>query len=87
MFELQESLGYGKMITMEPLGLSGGLAFMWKESYKVEILSSDKRIIDTKVTLGSISFFLTCVYDDPVKSKRQEVWEHLTDIGLARDEA
>ena len=60
MLGLQESLGYRKMITVEPICLTGGLAMMWKDIYKVKILSSDKRIIDTKVTCGSISFFLTC---------------------------
>lgn len=84
---LQESLGYSKMITVEPLCLSGGLALMWKDSFEVEILEADKRIIDGKVNMGAISFFLTCVYGDPVGSRRQDVWDRLTDIGLVRDEA
>lgn len=84
---LQQSLGYDHLVTVEPVGLSGGLAVFWKDSYSVSVLSSDKRIIDMKVGLGSVGFFLTCVYGDPVKAKRQEVWERLIDIGLVRDEA
>ena len=66
---LQQSLGYSQLVTVEPVGLSGGLAVMWKDSYSVSILSADKRIIDMEVTFGSIKFFLTCVYGDPVRAK------------------
>lgn len=80
-------MGYDRLITVEPEGLSGGLAVLCKDSYQVEVLSSDKRIIDLKVQLGSISFFLTCVYGDPVKTKRKEVWDRLVNISLRRDDA
>lgn len=86
---LQKELGYDKIFTVELIGLSSGLAVtvMWKDSYKVEVLSGDKRIIDLKVSYGSSSFFLTCVYGDPVRAHRQEVCDRLVDIGLHRDEA
>lgn len=70
MVGLQQILGYDKTISVEPIGLSGGLALMWKSNFDVAVLSCDKRIIDVKVTFCSISFFLTCVYGDPVRSKR-----------------
>ncbi|KAL0749510.1 hypothetical protein Bca101_031513 [Brassica carinata] len=73
--------------SVEPVGLSGGLAVMWKDSYNVEILSSDKRIIDMKASYGSLSFFLSCVYGDPVVARRKAVWDRLVAIGLLRDEA
>lgn len=84
---LRQRLGYSQMVTVEPVGLSGGLAVMWKDSYSVSVLSADKRIIYMEVKFGSIKFFLTCTYGDPVVAKRQEVWERLTNIGLSRDEA
>lgn len=37
--------------------------------------------------MGSVQFFLACVYGDPVKAKRQEVWDRLVSIGLGRDDA
>ncbi|KAG2294893.1 hypothetical protein Bca52824_041562 [Brassica carinata] len=46
---------------------------MWKDSYQVVVLSSDKRIIDLRISIGSTSFFLTLVYGDPVKARRREV--------------
>ena len=84
---LRKSLGYGRVIMVEPEGLSGGLAVMWKDSHQVDVLSTDKRIIDLKVPIGSTSFFLTCVYGDPVRSRRREVWDRITQMGLQRDEA
>lgn len=87
MLGLQNTLGYNKMFTVPPIGLSGGLAVLWKDCYKVEILSSDKRIIDLKVEFGSVNFFLTCVYGDPVTENRHRVWERLESIGVARDNA
>ncbi|KAF8087635.1 hypothetical protein N665_0573s0008 [Sinapis alba] len=84
---LQKSLDYDKVFTVEPLGLNGGLAVFWKNSYDVEILSSDKRIIGMKVNFHSICFFLSCVYGDPVRVRWQDVWDRLVEIGLRRNEA
>ena len=84
---LRKSLGYDQLITVKPEGLSGGLAVLWKDSYQVDVLATNKRIIDLKVSLGSTFFFLACVYRDPVKAKRWEVWDPLVNIGLRRDEA
>lgn len=87
MLGLKKSLGYDQLFMVEPVGLSGGLAMLWKDSYQVDVLSSDIRIIDLKVTCGVSSFFLTCVYGDPVQAKRRDVWDHIVSIGLNRDEA
>ena len=84
MIGLQKTLGYDKMFTVAPEGLSGGLAVLWKDCYKVEILSSDKRIIDMNVKMGSLFFFLFCVYGDSVRNMRRLVWEKLVNIGLTR---
>ena len=40
-----------------------------------------------KVSYGSLSFFLSCVYGDPVVARRKAVWDRLVAIGLLRDEA
>jgi len=83
----QDSLGYDNCFMVDPVGLSGGLAVFWKNCYKVEVLSADNRIIDLKVNIGSMMFFLTCVYGDPVRALRQLVWEQLSGIGIGRNEA
>ena len=68
-FGVKKQLGYDLVFTVEPEGLSGGLALMWKDTYQVTIFSSDKRIIDLKVTIGSVTFYMSCVYGDPVAAK------------------
>ena len=86
MLGLKKQLGYDHLFTVEPEGLSGGLAVMWKDSYQVAVLSSDKIIIDLKVAFGSSFFFMSCVYGDPVVARRQLVWDRLDSVGLRRDE-
>ncbi|KAG7586642.1 Reverse transcriptase zinc-binding domain [Arabidopsis thaliana x Arabidopsis arenosa] len=83
---VKQWLGYDFAHIVDPEGLSGGLALFWKASYDVEVLHSDKRIIDTKVKIGSLWFFVSFVYGDPACNLRQEVWDNLTRIGLTRNE-
>ena len=87
MVGLQKTLGYDQLITVDPVGLSGGLALMWKDSYKVTVLSVDKRIIDVKVLSGQTTSFMSCVYGDHVVARRKAVWDRLVNTGLVRDEA
>ena len=84
---LKKQLGYDHVFTVEPEGLSGGLALLWKDNFQVSVLSSDKRIIDLKVTVGSTSCYISCVYGDPVMARRQIVWDRLVNLGLRRDAA
>ena len=46
-------------VIVEPQGLSGGLADFWKRGYDVSLLHSDSRVIDLKVKLGSMTFFVS----------------------------
>ncbi|KAL1225016.1 hypothetical protein V5N11_002795 [Cardamine amara subsp. amara] len=82
---LKNGLGYDELVTVEPVGLSGGLAVMWKSSYKVEVLFADQRIIDLKIQVGSMIFFMSCIYGDPVREMRNHVWEQITSTGISRD--
>lgn len=72
-FGLKKQLGYDHVFTVKPEGLSGSLAVMWKNTYRITILSSDKGIIDLKVSIGSSSFFVSCVYGDPVVARQKVV--------------
>ena len=60
---------------------------MWKGCYKVDVLEADKRIIDLHVTAGSLGFYLSCIYGDPVRARRSLVWDRLSTIGMVRNEA
>lgn len=81
---LVENFGFYDVKTVEPLGKSGGLAVMWKESCKIKILQANKRIIDMEVQWQGQIFFLSCIYGELVKSKRSKVWERITRIGVSR---
>ncbi|KAL0676411.1 hypothetical protein Bca4012_004392 [Brassica carinata] len=81
---LVESLGFTNLKTVEPIGRGGGLAVFWKEACRVEVLQAHRRVIDMKIHWQDKIFFLSCIYGEPVKGKRNEVWERLTRIGTKR---
>lgn len=73
-------LGYHDLHTVEPIGRSGGMALMWKDSLTVKILQSDRRLIDAQITLEGKEFYFTGVYGDLVRSLRNDVWERIMRI-------
>lgn len=84
--DLVVKLGYCDLRTVEPMGRSGGLAVMWKESVKMEVLLANRRMMDFKVKWKDIIFYLTYVYGDIVKNNRSAVWERLSKVGVNRAE-
>lgn len=85
--DLQEWLGYEKVFTVNPVGLSGGLALFWKKGVSVEVKFADKNLLDLFVQFGAANFFVSCVYGDPSVGARGRVWERLTRIGIQRKES
>lgn len=79
-------LGYHDLWTVEPEGIGGGLALLWKEEVQVKILSSSSRWIDTHIVWKDKTFFLTGVYGDPISSERSKVWEQLIRIREGRND-
>lgn len=70
---LCSNMRYFNLWTVDPVGIGGGLALLWKEEVKVFVLSSNSRMIDTQITWKGKSLFLTGVYGDPVRSERWKV--------------
>ena len=84
--DLQEWLGYDRVFTVDPRGLSGGLALFWKSTIKLDIKYADKNLIDMQVQFGEFSFFLSCIYGEPAQEGKSIVWERLSRIGVGRKE-
>lgn len=84
--DLKVWLGYDRVFTVNPRGLSGGLAVFWKSSIKLDIKFSDKNLIDMHVQFGDICFFLSCIYGEPAPEGKSKVWERLSRIGVNRKE-
>lgn len=78
--DLQEWLGYERVYTMEPVGLSGGLALFWKKSVTIDLNFVDKNLLDCRIQFGSCFFYVSCIYGNPVKKFRKNVWERVTRI-------
>ncbi|XP_043721146.1 uncharacterized protein LOC122668675 [Telopea speciosissima] len=79
---LRKKLRMHGCFSVDSIGASGGLALFWNHSITVDILCSDSNIIDSKVTQQDGStFFMTSVYGAPVRTRRQDVWNRLIQIG------
>lgn len=82
--DLQVWLGYDKIMTVNPIGYSGGLALLWKDSVNISFKYVDKHLVDMEVHFGKDFFYLSCVYGEPVRKKRPRLWERLSRIGVGR---
>lgn len=76
-----------KLYTVNPVGKSGGLALLWKNSVQIDFKFVDKNLLDMLVQFGNATFFISCVYGEPVMKLRHIVWERLTRFGCLRPEA
>ncbi|KAG7543067.1 Reverse transcriptase domain [Arabidopsis thaliana x Arabidopsis arenosa] len=82
---LQVSLGFDSLLTVEPVGNSGGLALLFLKDFPVKLLSCNDRIMDIETIIDGNRVFISFVYGDPVVQNRENVWERLTRIGINRD--
>ena len=84
--KFQGHFGYDNLVTVDPVGRSGGLALYYNSEYQVKVLYSSNRMIDVEAEALGKKVYLTFVYGDPVQDMREQVWERLTRYGLARSE-
>lgn len=76
---IRVKLGFEGLFVVDPVGRSGGLALLWKESGSLEIQNFTRRHINAVVqVLGrDMHWNLTCFYGHPISAKRFESWELL----------
>lgn len=53
---------YTNYFSIPPIGLSGGLALLWKDTVDVKVLESLPNLIDTEVTFKGSPSFVSFVY-------------------------
>ena len=82
----QTYFGYDNLVTVDPVGASGGLVLYYNNEYQVNILYTSNRMIDVEAVALGKRVFMTFVYGKPVQKLRDIVWERLTRFFLARSE-
>lgn len=78
--DLQVWLGIDNVFTIDPVRLSGGLAFLEKKNIKIIVKFADKNIVDCLVQFGEFAFSLSCVYGEPSEGC-EVVWERISRWG------
>ncbi|XP_048613115.1 uncharacterized protein LOC125587045 [Brassica napus] len=86
MQDFQAHFGYDNLVTVDPIGRSGGLALYYNNEFEVTISYTSNRMIDVEAAALGRRVYITFVYGDPVQELREHVWERLTQFGLARSE-
>ncbi|CAA7028387.1 unnamed protein product [Microthlaspi erraticum] len=80
------SLAYTSSFTVPPHGHGGGgLALLWNQKVKLEVLDSCDNYIDTTISYKNQRFLATFTYGEPDHTKRREVWDKISDLGVARE--
>ena len=84
--DFQAHIGFDDLVTVDPVGRSGGLALFYNNESQTQILYSCNIMIDVEAVAHGKKVYLTFVYGDPVPKLREQVWERLTRYGLSRSE-
>lgn len=83
----QVSLDYKQHCIIPPLGLSGGLALLWKSDIDLTVLKTSSNFIDTRIVYKRKAFYMTFIYGAPQQENKAAFWEEISSLGQDRDEA
>ncbi|XP_019163496.1 PREDICTED: uncharacterized protein LOC109159839 [Ipomoea nil] len=79
--ELRVSLGFDGKICVERTGMSGGLAFLWRDAAAASLIRFSQNHIDMKITLpGRPAWRLTGFYGEPDRANRHVMWDLLRQL-------
>lgn len=69
---IRKKIGFKQSFVVDSKGLSGGVAFLWKDHMEVELTTYTKSHISLKVTLPNLGnkLLLTRFYGSPEASKK-----------------
>ncbi|XP_043687483.1 uncharacterized protein LOC122638695 [Telopea speciosissima] len=66
---------------------AGGLGLFWNDAVSVQVLQYYKHFIDSRVMMkDGATFYMTSVYGDPIKGRRQAVWDQIVMLDQGRQD-
>jgi len=78
---LHVKLGFDGLFYVDNVGLSGGLALLWRRNCTARLLSFSRNHIDVEVTVQRLAAWrMTCFYGKPERSRRRESWDLLSTL-------
>jgi hypothetical protein len=79
---IRNKLGFEGLLAVDPVGLSGGIALLWKEDCEVSIQNYSRRHINAAITLGGSGppWKLTGFYGHPDRAFRDDSWHLLVHL-------
>ncbi|VFQ84297.1 unnamed protein product [Cuscuta campestris] len=79
--ELRLKLGFEGLFYVDSVGLSGGLALLWKEKNSANLISYSRFHVDIAVSLRNLPVWrLTGFYGNPRRDGRQASWDLLQSL-------
>lgn len=84
MERVRRALRFDGLISVDDVGKSGGLAFLWRHKDQAQLRSESRNHIDMEINMnGKDRWRLTGVYGEPDRNQRRKTWDLLRT--LARD--
>ena len=81
-----DQLGYDEHFLVTPTGhRAGGLALLWKQEIKLQVLYHNADVIDTSIEYEGKLFYASFVYGSTDRGQRNLLWNHLLASAESRD--
>lgn len=84
---MRKRLKFQNQLVVDPNGIGGGLALLWKDEVRVEIFSTTNSYFDLRYedpTQGK-AFKLTCIYAPTTYQERIRVWDQIRQMKPANN--
>ncbi|KAG7536993.1 Zinc knuckle CX2CX4HX4C [Arabidopsis suecica] len=72
-------MDFANKFSVPPVGLSGGLLVLWKETVEISILLSTTNFIDNEIKYKGVTSFITFIYGAPQRENRADFWNQISE--------
>ncbi|KAG2303409.1 hypothetical protein Bca52824_032060 [Brassica carinata] len=79
-----QTLNFSGYFSVPPVGSSGGLSLLWRDTVTVDVLKDSPNIIDAEIKFKGTSSFVSFIYGAPAVGNRSAFWNSVSQ--MARDE-